>query len=111
MVAMLWLVADEFGARPTLLAAARPSHNHSQAVIQELRRLDDRSADSAALPPSIIDPWPMPDPDSVPPKFTKPQLSLLVETPAAGPDWAHELKYDGYCIHARLMRDDVRLLT
>jgi bifunctional non-homologous end joining protein LigD len=36
------------------------------------------------------------------PKFIQPQLSLLVETPPSGPEWAHELKYDGYRIHARL---------
>ena len=46
-----------------------------------------------------------------PPKFIRPQLSLLVETPPSGPDWAHELKYDGYRIHARLARSEARLLT
>jgi bifunctional non-homologous end joining protein LigD len=45
------------------------------------------------------------------PKFIQPQLSLLVETPPSGPEWAHELKYDGYRIHARLARGEVRLLT
>jgi bifunctional non-homologous end joining protein LigD len=29
------------------------------------------------------------------PKFIRPQLSLLVEAPPSGADWAHELKYDG----------------
>jgi hypothetical protein len=51
------------------------------------------------------------DPRSPPPKFTKPQLSLLVATPPSGPGWAHELKYDGYRIHARLLRGEARLLT
>jgi ATP-dependent DNA ligase len=45
------------------------------------------------------------------PKFIRPQLSLLVEAPPSGPDWAHELKYDGYRIHALLVRGKVRLLT
>jgi bifunctional non-homologous end joining protein LigD len=35
-------------------------------------------------------------------KFIQPQLSLLVETPPSGPEWAHELKYDSYRIHAWL---------
>jgi ATP-dependent DNA ligase len=48
---------------------------------------------------------------SPPPKFTQPQLSLLVKAPPSGPDWAHELKYDGYRIHARLVRGEARLLT
>jgi DNA ligase D-like protein (predicted ligase) len=51
------------------------------------------------------------DPRSPPPKFVRPQLSLLVETPPAGSDWAHEIKYDGYRIHARLVRGEARLLT
>src|ERR1700730_2526977 len=51
------------------------------------------------------------DPRSLPPKLTQPQLSLLVEAPPSGPDWAHELKYDGYRIHARLVRGEARLLT
>jgi ATP-dependent DNA ligase len=45
------------------------------------------------------------------PKFIPPQLSLLVEAPPSGADWAHELKYDGYRIHARLVRGEARLLT
>jgi DNA ligase D-like protein (predicted ligase) len=51
------------------------------------------------------------DPRSLPPKLTQPQLSLLVEAPPSGPDWAHELKYDGYRIHARLVRGETKLLT
>jgi DNA ligase D-like protein (predicted ligase) len=51
------------------------------------------------------------DPRSLPPKFTQPQLSLLVKAPPPGPNWAHELKYDGYRIHARLVRGEARLLT
>ena len=45
------------------------------------------------------------------PRFIQPQLSLLVKTPPAGAGWAHELKYDGYRIHARLDRGKARLLT
>jgi DNA ligase D-like protein (predicted ligase) len=51
------------------------------------------------------------DPRSPPPKFIRPQLSLLVETTPAGSDWAHEIKYDGYRIHARLDRGKALLLT
>jgi bifunctional non-homologous end joining protein LigD len=51
------------------------------------------------------------DARSLPPKFTQPQLSLLVKAPPSGPNWAHELKYDGYRIHARLVRGEARLLT
>ncbi|HUH85493.1 MAG TPA: non-homologous end-joining DNA ligase [Stellaceae bacterium] len=45
------------------------------------------------------------------PTFIAPQLSQLVKTPPSGPGWAHELKYDGYRIHARLARGEARILT
>ncbi len=53
----------------------------------------------------------MPKRREPPPRFIEPQLSLLVKAPPAGPEWAHELKYDGYRIHARLEGGKVRLLT
>jgi ATP dependent DNA ligase-like protein len=34
-----------------------------------------------------------------------------MKAPPSGPDWVHELKYDGYRIHARLERRRARLLT
>ena len=45
------------------------------------------------------------------PKWVKPQLCKLVDTPPRGQDWLHEIKYDGYRMHARLDRGRVRLLT
>jgi len=44
------------------------------------------------------------------PTFVKPQLSKLVKEPPAGPEWLHEIKFDGYRMHARLDHGDVRLL-
>ena len=41
----------------------------------------------------------------------KPQLTELVEQPPDGPDWFHEIKFDGYRMHARIYDGDVRLLT
>jgi ATP-dependent DNA ligase len=35
-------------------------------------------------------------------RFIQPHLSLLVKAAPASADWAHELKYDGYRIHALL---------
>jgi DNA ligase D-like protein (predicted ligase) len=48
--------------------------------------------------------------DQMPP-FVAPQLAEPVKTPPEGPDWAHEVKYDGYRIHARLSEGQVKLLT
>jgi DNA ligase D-like protein (predicted ligase) len=41
----------------------------------------------------------------------KPQLTRLVTQAPSGDEWVHELKFDGYRMHARLDRGDVRLLT
>jgi len=46
-----------------------------------------------------------------PPRFVKPQLALAVDKPPAGDRWCHELKLDGYRLHARIEGDDIRLLT
>jgi bifunctional non-homologous end joining protein LigD len=32
----------------------------------------------------------------------KPQLTKLADQPPEGPDWLHEIKFDGYRMHARL---------
>jgi bifunctional non-homologous end joining protein LigD len=45
------------------------------------------------------------------PDWIKPQLTKLVDEPPKGPEWLHEIKFDGYCMHARLVRGAVRLLT
>ena len=45
------------------------------------------------------------------PNWIKPQLTKLVDAPPDGPEWLHEIKYDGYRMHARLDRGAVRLLT
>jgi bifunctional non-homologous end joining protein LigD len=36
------------------------------------------------------------------PKWVKPQLCKLVDAPPQGPEWLHEIKHDGYRMHARL---------
>src|SRR5206468_648609 len=45
------------------------------------------------------------------PKWAKPQLCKLVDAPPKGPEWLHEIKYDGYLMHARLDHGRVSLLT
>jgi ATP-dependent DNA ligase len=37
-----------------------------------------------------------------PPKWIKPQLTHLVDEAPTGNDWVHEIKYDGYRMHARI---------
>jgi len=48
---------------------------------------------------------------SHPPTWIKPQLATLVRTAPDGPDWLHEIKLDGYRMHARLDAGRVQILT
>jgi DNA ligase D-like protein (predicted ligase) len=45
------------------------------------------------------------------PAWIKPHLSRLVRKAPEGAEWLHEIKFDGYRIHARLDRGKTRLLT
>jgi DNA ligase D-like protein (predicted ligase) len=45
------------------------------------------------------------------PDWIRPQLTELVDEAPEGDQWLHEIKYDGYRMHARLDRGAVRLLT
>src|SRR6185312_7441252 len=53
----------------------------------------------------------MPAKRSDPLRFIRPQLTLLAEHAPGGNDWAHELKFDGYRLHARVANKQARLLT
>jgi len=46
-----------------------------------------------------------------PPKWIKPQLTRVVAETPAGDDWLHEIKYDGYRMHARMADGKAQLLT
>jgi bifunctional non-homologous end joining protein LigD len=46
-----------------------------------------------------------------PPTWIKPQLAKLVENAPDGPDWLHEIKFDGYRMHARLDAGRAQILT
>jgi DNA ligase D-like protein (predicted ligase) len=48
---------------------------------------------------------------SPPPTWIKPQLAKLVEKAPDGNEWAHEIKFDGYRMHARLDAGRVQILT
>ena len=45
------------------------------------------------------------------PRWIQPQLTKLTDTPPGGSGWLHEIKFDGYQLHARLDHSAVRLLT
>ncbi len=45
------------------------------------------------------------------PAFVEPSLAAICTRPPTGPQWAHEIKHDGYRIQARIEGDHIRLLT
>jgi bifunctional non-homologous end joining protein LigD len=45
------------------------------------------------------------------PQWIRPQLTQLVDQAPDGSDWLHEIKFDGYRMHARFDRGAVGLLT
>jgi DNA ligase D-like protein (predicted ligase) len=45
------------------------------------------------------------------PDWIPPQLTQLVDAAPEGDQWLHEIKYDGYRMHARLDRGTMKLLT
>ncbi len=47
----------------------------------------------------------------LPPSWVEPQLSKLVAQVPAGDAWAHEIKFDGYRMHARVVAKQATLPT
>jgi ATP-dependent DNA ligase len=45
------------------------------------------------------------------PEWIRPQLTQLVQAAPDASQWLHEIKYDGFRMHARLDHSEVRLLT
>src|SRR6516165_12141613 len=46
-----------------------------------------------------------------PPAWIGPEFAKLVEKAPDGPDWLHEIKFDGYRMHARLDAGRAQILT
>src|SRR5207253_2154287 len=60
--------------------------------------------------PRSLDDWRRSEATALP-GWIKPQLTKLVEKAPDGPDWLHEIKFDGYRMHARLDAGRVQILT
>ena len=46
-----------------------------------------------------------------PPTWIEPQSTRLADEAPEGADWLHEIKYDGYRMHARIDGDKIALLA
>jgi DNA ligase D-like protein (predicted ligase) len=60
--------------------------------------------------PRPVTPGSRADPPALP-QWIAPQLTQLVDAAPEGDEWLHEIKFDGYRMHARLDRGAVKLLT
>jgi ATP-dependent DNA ligase len=70
-----------------------------------------RDGEIRAHEPYGHDPDPPKDEPGTPATWIKPQLAKLVNEAPDGPDWLHELKLDGYRMHARLDDGGVQILA
>jgi bifunctional non-homologous end joining protein LigD len=61
-----------------------------------------QNEEMSSIPGAVKAPWP---------KWFSPELALLVESPPAGDEWLHEIKFDGYRIMARIKSGKVQLMT
>src|SRR5258706_11712917 len=68
-------------------------------------------AKSARVPPTGTTPTHRRVEQAPLPTWVKPQLAALVKKAPDGPDWLHEIKFDGYRMHARLDAGRVQILT
>ena len=75
-----------------------PQRDDLRSNLRPHLHLAQSSAESAPMP-------------SQPPEWIKPQLTRLVDEAPVGKDWLHEIKYDGYRMHARIDGDKIQLLT
>jgi DNA ligase D-like protein (predicted ligase) len=68
-------------------------------------------AKSARATPSGMTPTHRKAEQASPPTWVNPQLAALVKEAPDGADWLHEIKLDGYRMHARLDAGRVQILT
>lgn len=93
---------------------ARPKRQVKSAQSRSAARASKSKSPvkSAKRKKTKADAKPVPDARPTPmPAFIPPCLALLNGKAPEGPDWIHEIKFDGYRIQARIDCGDVRLLT
>jgi bifunctional non-homologous end joining protein LigD len=93
----------QFRQKIRALAAARPAKPRTAAKPPAPGRGNGREAGTPRRAPGKSG-KPLPD-------FVPLSLATFYDTPPSGPNWIHEIKFDGYRLEARLDHGKVRLLT
>ena len=96
-------IAARRAAKPAAKPAAR-SRAKTRPAARSARARDSISVKDADKPSSRGGKAKLPD-------FVPFSLAAIYESPPSGPDWLHEIKFDGYRMQARLDHGAVRLLT
>ncbi len=82
--------------------AARPTARPRAKAKPAARSADGKRSAKTSVPGAI---------QSRLPEFVPLSLAMLYDKPPSGPEWLHEIKFDGYRMEARLDRGKVQLLT
>jgi ATP-dependent DNA ligase len=90
---------------------AKPPHRRSPPQKRKSDLPAGEAVASRAVVPNKSDPRQAGNFDRPLPAFIRPQLAKLVTKAPEGERWAHELKFDGYRMHARIDRGRVQLIT
>lgn len=87
------------------------SHAAADAVWQSRENANSTAAASPKVAKMKSKPAPKPEPAATMPRFVAPQLCKLVDRPAQGAGWGHEVKFDGYRMQLRVESGKARLFT
>jgi bifunctional non-homologous end joining protein LigD len=92
-------------------AAKIPGRARAKSKAKPVVKAGTKPATKAAALKKGDAPGPSADRRARPPDFVPPSLATLNTAAPSGPEWLHEIKFDGYRIEARLDRGEVQLLT
>jgi hypothetical protein len=96
----LWILRDAFSGSTSESGRQRVRFDRSERLTGDFETRSKSISPIAAVGTT-----------SRPAKWIKPQLTRLVDEAPAGRGWLHEVKNDGYRMHARIDGRDIKLLT
>ncbi|HBG46852.1 MAG TPA: DNA ligase D [Deltaproteobacteria bacterium] len=108
-----WLLIkeqDEEASKDGEITAEMPKSVDSDRTVEDVAALPQGIWSGAKEHRQILPASTRPVKAPMPPAI-RPELATQIDTPPAGEDWLHEIKYDGYRILARVERGRVGLIT